>query len=314
MTVLLTGSSGFVGRHLCQYLRERSIPVRPAARAGASAGGAIVVGEIGPDTDWSMALQGIETIVHAAGRAHMLRDRAVDPLAEYRAVNVAGTVRLASQAASVGVKKFVYLSSIKVNGNRTSLDRGFSAEDRPAAEDPYGQSKMEAEQSLLELAKGTSIDVAIVRPPLVYGPGVRANFLRMLRAVHHRVPLPLASVHNRRSMVSVWNLCDFLTRLIGGEAPANRIWMVSDDEDLSTPELLRRIGTALGVSPRLFPCPPGLIRLAGTLLGRGEEAARVCESLRVDIDDTKSLLGWRPPVSVDEGLRRTAEWYLEPKQ
>jgi nucleoside-diphosphate-sugar epimerase len=266
------------------------------------------VGDITGSTDWTAALDGVDAIIHCAARAHVLGD---DPRNSelYMETNARGTRQLAQAAARADVRRLVYLSSVKVNGEET-FGRGYTGEDAPQTRDPYGTSKWLGEQYLAEVAAGTSLQTAIVRSPLVYGPGVRANFLRLMRSVHKGVWLPLGSINNRRSLVSVWNLCDLLVSLLKTSTPAGRTWMVSDGEDVSTADLIRRVGVAMKRPARLIPVPPVLLRALGTLAGRGAEVRRLCGSLVLDITKTRAELGWVPPVTLDQGLERTANWYM----
>lgn len=235
-----------------------------------------------------------------------MQDRSADPLAEFRRVNVDGTLNLAWQAAAAGVRRFIFVSSVKVNGESTQADRPFTADDQPSPADPYGLSKFEAEVGLSAVASQTGMELVIVRPPLVYGPGVKANFAAMMRWVARGVPLPLASVtQNRRSLVAVENLADLLVRCLEHPAAAGQTFMVSDGEDLSTAELLMRLNRAMGRSPRLFPFPPSILYLGAEVLGRGGVAGRLLDNLQVDISKTQTLLDWRPPLGVDEALART---------
>jgi UDP-glucose 4-epimerase len=259
------------------------------------------------DTDWSQALAGVDAIVHAAARAHVMRERSADPLTEFRRVNVEGTLAMARQAAAVGVRRLVFVSSIKVNGEETPRDRPFTAEDPPQPGDPYSVSKLEAEQALRELAVATGLELVIVRPPLVYGPGVKANFLSMMKWLRRGVPLPFGAIHNRRSLVGIDNLVDLLVRSVEHPAAAGRTLLVSDGEDLSTTDLLRRLGLALGTKARLIPIPERVLDLTARAAGGADLARRLCGSLCVDIAATRELLAWSPPVTLDEGLRRTAE-------
>jgi nucleoside-diphosphate-sugar epimerase len=262
--------------------------------------------DIGPDAQWAEALAGCEAVVHLAGRVHMMRDNAPDPLAAYRRVNTQGTLSLARQAAAAGVRRMVFVSSVKVNGEETGPHAAFSETDAPAPADPYGISKAEAESGLQALAAETGLEVVIVRPPLVYGPGVKANFLAMTRFLARGVPLPLGSVtRNRRSLVALDNLVDLMIRCLDHPAAANQVFLVADGEDLSTTELLRRTAMALGVRPRLIPVPVPVLMAGATLLGRRAVARRLLGSLRLDISKARRVLEWVPPVSVDEGLRRT---------
>ena len=264
---------------------------------------------LSPTTDWLPALQGIDVVVHCAARVHVMQDTEADPLAAFRAVNVAGTLTLAHQAVSAGVKRFVFISSIKVNGESTFTRQPFTADDAPAPLDAYGLSKMEAEQGLREIALQTGMEVAIIRPPLVYGPGVKANFAAMMRWLQLGVPLPLGAIHNQRSLVALDNLVDLIVTCLTHPAAANQTFLVSDGEDVSTTELLRRMGKAMGHPARLVPVPVGFLKLAATMLGKGDMAQRLCGSLQVDIEKTRRLLDWTPPLSLDQGLKKAAEGY-----
>jgi nucleoside-diphosphate-sugar epimerase len=309
--ILVTGATGFVGSALVERLAHDGMPVRACVRradARVPAGVETVrIEGLSAQVDWTGALAGVTAVVHAAARVHVMQDTASDPLAEFRRVNVAGTLRLAEQAAAAGVKRFVFVSSIKVNGEATEPGRPFFADDTPAPIDPYGVSKMEAEQGLREIARATGMEVAIVRPPLVYGPGVKANFRAMMSALRRGLPLPLGAIHNARSLVALGNLVDLIVTCIAHPGAANQTFLVSDGEDLSTTQLLRRMGRALGRPARLIPVPAALLRLGAGALGRGAVAQRLCGSLQVDISKTKELLAWRAPLSVDEGLLKAAE-------
>ncbi len=250
-------------------------------------------------------LSRVDAIVHLAARVHVMNDTASDPLTEFRRVNVDGTLNLARQAAAAGVRRFVFVSSVKVNGEETLPGKPFSAADAPAPVDPYGISKFEAERGLLQLASETGLEVVIVRPPLVYGPGVKANFEKMVRWLAKGMPLPLGGVHaNRRSLIGLDNLVDLLTVCLRHPAAAGHVFMASDGEDLSTTDLLRRLGKAMHRPARLVPVPPALLELGGRLLGREDVVRRLTGSLQVDIGKTRQVLGWEPPVAVDEGLQR----------
>lgn len=240
-----------------------------------------------------------------------MSDTAADPLDEFRRVNVQGTLNLARQAAAAGVKRFAFVSSIKVNGESTQLGAPFKADDVPAPNDAYGLSKMEAEHGLREIALQTGIDVVIIRPPLVYGPGVKANFAAMMRWLRRGAPLPLGAIHNQRSLVALGNLVDLIVTCLMHPAAANQTFLVSDGEDVSTTELLRRMGNALGREARLLPVPASWLKMTAALLGRQDVAQRLCGNLQVDISKARTLLGWRPPVSVGEGLRRAMCVYEE---
>ncbi len=274
----------------------------------------IRVGDLAADADWRDALAGVATVVHLAARVHVMRDAATDPLAEFRRVNVEGTLALARQAATAGVERFVFISSIKVNGEATVEGQRFSADDPPAPRDPYGVSKFEAEEQLRALAAQTGMQVVMVRPPLVYGPGVKANFLSMLRWLHRGVPLPFGAIDNRRSLVALDNLADLISHCARHPAAANQTFLAGDGEDLSTTQLLQRLARSLGKPARLVPVPPAVLRAGAALLARRDVVERLCGSLQVDISKTRELLGWKPPLTVDEGLRQVASWFLAEQQ
>jgi nucleoside-diphosphate-sugar epimerase len=311
MVTLVTGANGFVGSALCARLRKEGSPVRGAVRSlslcpdGVQA---FAIGSLSLSTDWTAALKNVKQVVHLAARVHVMNDKSSDRVTEFCRVNVEGTATLARQAAVAGVKRFIFLSSIKVNGEFTETGQSFTADDRPAPEDPYGVSKYEAEQLLRQIAAGTGMEVVIIRPPLVYGPSVKANFESMMRWLARGVPLPLAEVtDNRRSLVALDNLVDLIVTCLNHLAAANQTFLVSDGEDLSTTQLLKRMGTAMGHPARLFHLPPSLLKLGATVLNKPGMYQRLCGSLQVDITKTIRLLGWTPLVSVEEGLRRAAE-------
>lgn len=308
-TVLITGSSGFVGRRLVTRLKDTSCRLRCSVRGSSQEKDVVSVGDIGPETIWGEALIDISTVIHLTARVHIMKDEVPDPLAEYRKVNVEGTLNLARQAAQAGVKRFIFISSIKVNGEQTLLGKPFTSGDTPAPEDPYGISKNEAEQGLQQLAQETGMEVVIIRPPLVYGPGVKGNFRSIMRLINKGIPLPLGAIHNQRSLVGLENLVDFIITCIDHPAAANQTFLVADGEDLSTTDLLRRVGQAMGKPARLIPVPMSVLKFGARLLGKQALAQRLCGNLQVDISKARQLLGWEPPVSVDEGLRRAvASW------
>jgi UDP-glucose 4-epimerase len=315
MQLLVTGASGFVGGAIVERLaRDGHESVRGAIRREVELAPGVVpvrVPALSSETDWSDAVRGVDTVVHAAARVHVMHERATDPLAAFRAVNVAGTLALARQAASAGVGRFVFISSIKVNGEETLPGRAFTEHDTPAPADAYGLSKLEAEQGLRSVAASTGLEVVIIRPVLVYGPGVRANFRSMLQALYRGIPLPLGAVDNRRSLVALDNLVDLVIRCTAHPAAAGRTFMASDEEDLSTPELLRRTASALGVRARLFSVPVRALELAGRATGRNAAVRRLCRSLQVSPAGVREVLGWAPPVGVDQALARTAAQFLE---
>jgi len=309
-TLLITGASGFVGTALCRQAQSTGRAVRAAVRtAGAAATNvpSVTVPSIDGQTLWADALQGCDSVIHTAARVHVMNESATDPLSEFRRVNVDGTLNLARQAAAAGVRRFVFVSSIKVNGEGTQAQRPFLASDVPAPQDPYGVSKAEAELGLRQVAEQTGLEVTIVRPPLVYGPGVKANFGSLLRAVQRGLPLPLGAVrHNRRSLVALDNLIDLLLTCVDHPAAAHQTFLVSDGEDLSTTALIQRMGQAIGRPARLLPVPVFLLHLGATVLGKRDVAQRVLGNLQVNIDHTQATLGWSPPITVEEGLRRAA--------
>ena len=313
MRVLVTGSTGFVGTHLRRHLLGQGHQLTGTTRVdtGTLDGVRLVrISDIGPDTDWSEALAGADAVVHLAARVHVMNESESDPLALYRHTNVAGTLRLAQQAADAGVRRFIYLSSIKVNGESTVPDQPFTAADTPAPKDAYGISKHEAEQGLFEIASETDLEVVIIRPPLIHGEGVKANFLRLMRLLERQIPLPFGRIHNKRSLLAIGNLVDLITECLAHSEARNRVFLAADGEDLSTTELLQRLANALGVRARLLPMPHTLVEMGLRLLGKGAQAQRLCGSLQVDITDTCQRLGWTPPVSVDDGLSRAAQYYL----
>lgn len=314
LALLLTGGTGFVGQALIHRLLKDGhySPVVAIRRqpVGFSSGIlSIQVGDLSANTDWSAALLGAKVVIHAAGRAHVLRDVADDPLAEFRRVNVNGTLALAQQAVQAGIKRFIFISSIGVNGNQSS--RPFTVDDLPNPVEPYAVSKYEAELALRQLSSETGMELVIIRPPLVYGPNAPGNFARLIKTVSKGVPLPFGAIYNRRSLVALDNLVDLIVTCIDHPAAANQTFLVSDGEDLSTTELLRRMGTALAKPAQLLSVPSRLIEVGAAMLGKQALAQRLCGSLQVDITKTRELLNWTPPVSVDEALRKTAKHFLE---
>lgn len=315
MRILLAGASGFVGRGLVPRLLNQQHEVTAAVRKmTADLDSRVTQGLIdglSTEQDWQPLLVGQEAVIHLAARVHVMSDDSTDPLAEYRKVNVEGTLKLARQAVDAGVKRFIFISSVKVNGEGTTLGAPYSADAQAAPSDPYGVSKMEAEQGLRALAAETGMEVVIIRPVLVYGPGVQANVLSMMRWLHKGVPLPFGAIHNRRSLVALDNLVDLIVTCIAHPAAANQTFLVSDGEDLSTTMLLRRMGAALGKPARLLPVPSWMLQIGATMLGKQALAQRLCGSLQVDISKTRELLGWTPPVTVDEALTKTAKHFLD---
>ena len=309
--ILVTGATGFVGSRLVERLVENNKVIKACIRQNNKKifPGAVTtqIDGLTANTDWAAALSDVKTVIHSAARVHVMNDLSADPLVEFRKVNVEGTLNLARQAAAAGVRRFIFISSIKVNGEGTEPGKPYTADDIPAPSDPYGISKLEAEQGLLRLATETGMEVTIIRPVLVYGPGVKANFLSMMKWLGKGIPLPLGAIHNKRSLVALDNLVDLVITCLDHPAAANQVFRVSDGEDLSTSDLLRRMGKALGKPARLLPVPASWLNLAATLVGKRNVAQRLCGSLQVDIEKTRQLLGWTPPLSVDQGLKRAAE-------
>ena len=322
MIVMVTGALGFVGRSLCQRLNHAGHDVIattrkkevPSLNLSPSLAGQITpttVGELNSTTDWSHALDGVKIVVHLASRVHVMQDTVADPLTEFRKINQAGTYNLARQAAATGVRRFIFISSIKVNGEATLIGKPFKEDDIPVPVEPYAISKHKAELGLQQLAVETGMEVVIIRPPLVYGPGVKANFLSMMRWLYKGVPLPLGAILNKRSLVAIDNLVDLIVTCIEHPAAANQTFLVADGVDLSTTELLRKMGDALGKPVRLLPVPTWLLKTGAILVGKHAVVQRLCGSLQVDISKSRKLLDWSPPVSVEEAMRKTAKYFLE---
>jgi nucleoside-diphosphate-sugar epimerase len=315
--VLVTGANGFVGGVLCGELQARGFAVRAAVRAGSlqvENAEMAAVGAIDGETDWNQALSDVDVVIHLAARVHVMREKEKDPLEAFRKVNVAGTEYLARTAAAKGVRRLVYVSSIKVNGEATYDGEKFNEEQAPSLQDPYGISKHEAEQVLRRVAEETGLEVVIVRPPLVYGAGVKGNFVQMLKVLAKGIPLPLASVHNLRSLIYVDNLVDALILCATHTAAAGQVYLVSDGEDVSTPDLLRRLGTGMMHPARLLFCPLPLLKLAATLIGKSNQVERLLGSLQVDSGKIRRELNWIPPYGLQQGLQATAEWYRSTHQ
>lgn len=319
MRILVTGSTGFVGNALIARLIKDQFSVSAVVRNTSikkisSDINFIRIGGLSSSLDWSNALKGVTAVVHLAAKAHILNDKSRDSLADYRYVNVDCSLNLARQAARAGVKRFIYISSIKVNGEFTILGKPFTAKDIPMPQDFYGISKYEAELGLQFIAKESGMELVIIRPPLVYGPGVKANFLSMMKWLQLGIPLPLGGIStNLRSLIFLDNLIDMIVTCINHPAAANQIFLVSDNEDLSTAKLLERINLALGKPSNLMLLPPILVNFGAKLVGRPDIARRLCQSLQVDTKKTNELLDWLPQIGVDEGLRHTVAHFLSNK-
>lgn len=311
--VLVTGASGFVGESvvLRLLLDKKFTPVAAVRGSSCLAGLCRVVPFALGNGARLPVLDDVQVIIHCAARVHVMNETATDALAEFRKINVDGTVRLARKAAESGVKRFIFISSIKVNGERSTPGAPFKFDDSPAPIDPYGISKLEAEEALRQISQDTGMEVVIIRPPLVYGPGVKANFLNMMVWLNKRIPLPLGAINNRRSFVAVDNLVDLVIKCVDHPEAANNTFLVSDGEDLSTTQLLMRIGKAFGKPALLIPVPVWMLKGALFVLGKKVIAQRLFDSLEVDIVRTQTLLSWSPPVGVDRALRRTVDHYLD---
>lgn len=313
-TILVTGASGFVGSAMAFHCLSRGYTVRAAmhsSKAKLFTDGLVSVStfDLVAKSDWSLFLSGVDCVVHCAARAHVMYKNKADALTSYREVNVAGTQLLAEQAAAFGVRRLVFLSSVKVNGEQTVLDAPFLSSDAPAPEDPYGVSKWEAEQALWEVSAHTGLEVVVVRPPLVYGPGVKGNLRRLLHWVAGGVPLPLGALHNRRSLVGLSNLVDLLLCCAEHPAAVGQTFLAPDGQDLSTTELIRLMAEGMERRARLLPVPAMVLKAGGSLLGKRSEIDRLVGSLQVDSGYTRAQLGWTPPVSVEDGVREMARWY-----
>lgn len=304
--ILVTGATGFIGRALLEHMRGEAYDVLGAVRAEASAArGFVRAPDLSAKSDWREVLTGRNVVVHTAARAHVLKETEHNPLAVFRMVNTAGTLNLARQAAAVGVRRFVFISSIGVNGAFTRAGECFTEQSPPAPHNPYAISKWEAEQGLLEISRETGIEVVILRPPLIYGPGVKANFLQLLKWVESGWPLPLGGIQNRRSFLFLGNFVDAIRLCIEHPAAAGQTFLVDDDEPVSTPELIRAVARALGRPAHLLSVPAGMLALAGALLGKRAAVAQLTGSLLIDSSAIRSHLGWTPPHSMAEGLAAT---------
>ncbi len=317
MKILITGATGFVGKRLCNELQNDSHEVYVAIRKKTESVVEKIyqfeIGDLSAEIDWSKVLQGVEVVVHTAARVHIMNDSVVDPITEFRRVNTAATLTLARQAATSGVKRFIFISSIKVNGEMTKPNHPFQPDDAFIPVDPYALSKYEAEQGLLKVAEETRMELVIIRPPLVYGAGVRANFASMMKWIKIGIPLPLGAVRNQRSFVALENLVSFIIHCIDHPKAAHEIFLISDGEDVSTTELLRKVAKVFGQKAFLLPVPITWMRLVATLMGKSDVTNRLFGSLQVDSSKVYELLGWKQVITMDEQLKKTADAYLNEK-
>ena len=315
-TFLVTGGSGFLGQALINQLVRLPgctvvAPMRNLSARLAAGARSFALNNLDGANDWQVTLNDVDVVIHAAARVHVMNEVAVDPLAAFREVNVEATLNLARQAAEYGVKRFIFISSIKVNGEGTEAGAVYRADDTPAPIGPYATSKLEAEQGLMSLAANTGMEVVVIRPVLVYGPGVKANFLSMMRWLYRGVPLPFGAVNNLRSLVAIDNLVDLIVTCSDHPAAANQVFLASDGEDVSTTQLLRKLANALGKPARLFPIPTRIMSGVAAMIGKRAMADRIFGSLQVDISKNRKLLGWEPPVTLDKALGLTAQHFLD---
>lgn len=311
-SVFLTGATGFIGEKLLRRLRVDGGVVTAAVRRDSASAKTVVpplflFNNLSSDQSWLDGVVGHDVVVHCAALAHMMRATPEDIAVNFKETNLHGTIQLARESADLGIRRFVFISSIKVNGESTSIGQRYQEDDAPEPEDPYGLSKLEAERELMELSARTGMEVVIIRPPLVYGPGVKGNFATMIKLVEKGLPLPLGAVHNKRSLVGIDNLVELIIRCIDHPKAANQVFLAGDGVDLSTTELLRGVGEAMGKPARLIPFPAGLLQFGATVLGKKAIAQRLLGSLQVDISKACEMLDWTPPYTVEEGLRRCFE-------
>ena len=312
--ILITGSTGFVGQKLCKKLISDNYLIREAVRSSSKKRfdkrEIFNVGGIDKSTNWSASLKDIDCVIHCAARAHVMNENKLETLAIYRKVNVDGTRNLAEQCAKAGVKRLIFLSSIKVNGEKTEESFSFRHDDNPKPKDAYGISKWEAELALQQVSKKYGIEIVIIRSPLVYGPNVKGNFLKLINIAARRIPLPISRVNNIRSFVCIENLIDLISCCIKHPAAAGKIFLVSDNKDMSTPELIKKISKAMGKSQYFIPIPVFILQLLGAVIGKSSEIERLVSNLQVDCNNTFEVLGWRPPVNSDDAITETIKWYL----
>ncbi|CDU10798.1 UDP-glucose 4-epimerase [Vibrio coralliirubri] len=312
MNMLVTGSTGFVGSRIVELAKERDWAVIPVVRKQIEPlTNSLVIPSIDASTDWSGAFEGVDCVVHCAARVHQMNETEQDALIAYRDINTLGTLNLAKQAAEAGVKRFVFVSSIKVNGELSEPNLPFEPNLKNTPQDPYGLSKYEAEVDLAKLSKETGLEVVIIRPPLVYGPGVKANLLSMMRLIDKGIPLPFGAIKNQRSLVYLDNLSNLILTCCEHPSAPGYTFLASDDQDVSTTQLMQTIAHAMGKSPRLIPIPMSWIQAGSSVLNKQHIAQRICGNLQVEIGLTKDILGWKPPVSFEQGIKITVEAYLK---
>lgn len=315
LKVLATGANGFVGYFLCSELSAKGYRVIAATRGNQNEQLAChehVSKDINQETSWGNELIGVDAIVHLAGRAHVLKETEKDPLSAFRKVNVLGTLNLAAAAANAGVKKFIFISSVGVNGY-LSFEKPFREIDTPKPHNAYSMSKLEAENELIKTFRYTSLEVVIIRPPLIYGPHVKANFLRLLKLISKGIPLPFSNVDNLRSLVSLDNLTSLIIECLTNPFASGQTFFVSDGNDFSTPSLIKEIANTMGKKAYLFPFPQLLLGCGASAAGLKKTYQQMCGNLQVDINKAKEILGWSPPYTTQNGLKKTVEWYLSKK-
>lgn len=305
---LITGASGFVGSHLAADMRNRNLPIRAISRSESQ--GSIKIESYTPETDWRPCLHGVDTIVHLAARVHVMRELEADPLAAFRLANVDSTINLARQAAEAGVKRFIFMSTIKVNGEETEPGRPFRNSDPPNPQDPYAISKTEAEAGLWKVASETGMEITVIRPPLVYGPGVGGNFRTLIKWVHHGIPSVFANVNNKRSLIYVGNLTDFVMHVVAHPEAKNRHFLVSDGQSVSTHQLMDEIARAQGKKLRSWPLPEIILNRGGRIFGLQAKVKRLMTSLEVDDSGTRSSLGWHQPHDVQDAMTTTMKFQV----
>ena len=318
--VAVTGANGFIGRPVCAMLAREGLEVRAVIREKANAIALppnvtpVITGDLRFVTDWKPFLDGVDTVVHLAARVHQMKEDQQNAEASYQQMNVGVTQALATASGQTGVRRFILLSSVKAMGESTPPGESWNEDSSCSPQDAYGRSKRDAEKVLIDISRKTGMEVVILRLPLVYGPGIKANMARLFRVVRNGIPLPFARIHNARSLLYVGNLVDAVRVSLDHPSAAGQVFLVSDSEDVSTPALIRRMARALGRPARLIPIPPSLMRWAGDLIGRSEEVDRLFGSLVVDSGKIRRVLNWKPPYTLNQGIKETADWYRQTRQ